>query len=128
MLNNSKEVTVRIDEEFHIRAFEEEVRWPCVVKVNQMKAEIKLIKQLPKLWISIGKEITSREEMIPQYCRMKVVHVSVVTHDTKLIGFQYEKRILHHMHVGHHVKLKCAVQGWSNDILTVCVCKEKRIS
>jgi len=111
MLNNSKCVTVCIDEELYIYSLEEEVRWPCVVKISQIKAEIKLIKQLPKLWISLGKEITSHEETISEYCRMKVVHVSVVTHDTKLIGLQYERKIFHHMHVGHHVKLKCVTQG-----------------
>lgn len=91
------------------------------MKVYQTVAEIKLTKQLPKLWSTFGKKATDSNETIPEYCRMRVIHVSTVTHDTKLIGFQYEKRIIHHMHVGHHIQFRCEIEGKFNNVIIIII-------
>lgn len=68
-----------------------------------------------------GKKVTDSNETIPEYCRMRVIHVSTVTHDTKLIGFQYEKRIIHHMHVGHHIQFRCEIEGKFDNVIIIIV-------
>lgn len=61
-----------------------------------------------------GKKVTEeREESSAEidYCEMKVVHVSPVSHDTNLIAVQYVDQILHYVHVGHHVQFKGIIDG-----------------
>lgn len=98
------------EQETDLYELEEDVRWPCSLKIHQTIIEIKLMKELPKLWKSYGNKLKENVNM-DEFFRMKVVHVSDLTHDTKLIGLKYEDTVLHYMHIGHHVQLKKNVEG-----------------
>lgn len=123
-LEKNKRIRVSIDKEVSVYELEDEVRWPCFLKVHQTVAEIKFTKNTSKLWGTFGKKLNEVEEdtnSLPEFCEMKVVHSSVVTHDTKLIALQYTEPTLHHVHVGHHVQIKDNINGKDYIILFLIV-------
>lgn len=107
-LMKNKQLRVSIEKEVNVYELEEEVRWPCYLKVHQTVAEIKFAKNSPKLWPTFGKKLNELDpEADPaEFSDMKIVHISSITHDTKLIALQYADPMLHHIHVGHHIQIK----------------------
>ncbi len=117
-LNEDKLLTVWVEEEISLYELEESVRWPCGIKVHQALAEIRLMKATPKLWSFYGKRLDGKPKL-PEFNEAKVVHVSEVTHNSKLIGLQLNNGVIHYMHVGHHVQFKAVVRGSSIFVIKV---------
>lgn len=85
---------------------QDDVRWPCNVKVNHFRTEIRLTKENSKLWSVYGKKSFGSTSLPDEFSLMKVICISTVTHDTKLIGLEYVDKLTHYIHPGHHVRLK----------------------
>lgn len=105
-LDSARSLVVCVEQEVGVYELEDDVRWPCNVKVNHFRTEIRLMKENSKLWSIYGKKSSASTSVQDEFSLMKVTHMSAVTHDTKLIGLEYVDKLTHYIHPGHHVRLK----------------------
>lgn len=105
-LDSAKSLTVLVEQEIGVYELEDDVRWPCNIKVNHFRTEIRLMKENSKLWSIFGKKSSTSTHVKEDFCSMEVIVQTKVTHDTKLIGLKYVDKIIHYIHAGHHVRLR----------------------
>lgn len=105
-MNSARSLNVCVEEEVGVYELEDDARWPCNVKVNHYRTEIRLMKENSKLWSIYGKKSSANTNVRNDFCLMRVIYENQVTHDTKLIGLEYVDKLIHYIHPGHHVRLK----------------------